>query len=95
MKSTTTSVTALGDVQALGQKLAESRSGQLLSSTATIKDGIEFYNIEIQGQDLHQLLMFCVWKGRLWKLEASAPEKRWPSVENIFRASFLSFMPRL
>jgi len=51
------SVAALGDVQAVGAKLAEKRGAQLVSAKAANKDDILFYMFEFKGGDsnIHHL----------------------------------------
>lgn len=95
VKSTTTSIAALGDVQAVGQKLASARSAELVSAKAVKKEGVLFYMFEFKNSDIHQVYQLCVSKGKLWSVDASAPAKRWDKVENLFNNALLSFMPKL
>lgn len=95
VKSTTASIAALGDVQAVGQKLAGARSAELVLAKAVMKDGVLFYMFEFKNSDIHQVYQLCVAKGKLWSVDASAPAKRWDKVENLFNNALLSFMPKL
>jgi len=95
VKSTTASIAALGDVEAVGQKLAGARSAELVLAKAVMKDGVLFYMFEFKNSDIHQVYQLCVAKGKLWSVDASAPAKRWDKVENLFNNALLSFMPKL
>merc|ERR1719424_1624376 len=94
VKSTTTSVDMLGDVTEVGRKLGKGKK-ELLSAKAVEKEGILFYMWEFKTEDGHQLLQLCVNKGKLWSVDASAPDKRWSKVSELYTNSLLSFMPTL
>ena len=95
VKSTTTSVDALGEVTKVAAKLAEKRGASVVDASAYSKEGILFYQFEFKTESIHQLLTFCVAKGKLWQIDASAPESRWSKVEELLTKSILSFFPRL
>ena len=68
----------LGDVTEVGKKLAASRKKELVSAKAVDKEGILFYMWEFKNDSEHQLFQLCVNKGKLWSVDASAPDKvRW------------------
>lgn len=99
VKSTTTSVELLGDVQAVGESLAAKRNAKLISATERLTDGIVFYKFDFAINDgTHQLLQLCVGKGKLWSLDASAKEKRWSKrselYENVLVSDELVIMSR-
>lgn len=95
VKSTTTSIDALGDVADVGDKLASSRDSKLVSARAVDKDGVLFYMFEFKNDQISQKYQLCVNKGRLWSVDASAPTQRWDKVEKLFDNALLSFMPKL
>lgn len=95
VKSTTVSVDALGPVEEVGLKLAKTRDAKLLSAKAFTKEGILFYLFDLQGPAVHQLLTLCVFKGKLWKVDASAPETRWAKTGPLYEKVAASFMPKL
>jgi len=97
VKSTTTSISALGDdVQALGQKLASKRDAKLIKASERITDGILFYTFEFAINDkTHQLLGLCVHKGKIWSLDCNTTEKRWGKREEMYYNVVGSFLPNL
>eukprot|EP00613_Pedinella_sp_CCMP2098_P001580 CAMPEP_0171631654 /NCGR_PEP_ID=MMETSP0990-20121206/23809_1 /TAXON_ID=483369 /ORGANISM="non described non described, Strain CCMP2098" /LENGTH=243 /DNA_ID=CAMNT_0012201367 /DNA_START=50 /DNA_END=781 /DNA_ORIENTATION=- len=97
VKSTTSSVASLGDVKQVGAKLASARSAVLVSAEAVSKEGIVFYMFEFKNEEtaMRELYQLCVAKGKLWSLDASAPEKRWAKSGVILKNALLSFIPRL
>ncbi|KAG7350486.1 photosystem II oxygen evolving complex protein PsbP [Nitzschia inconspicua] len=96
VKSTTTSVDLLGDVQTVGESLAAKRNAKLISASERLTDGILFYKFDFAIADgTHQLLQLCVGKGKLWSVDASAKEKRWPKRSELYENVLGSFMPKL
>lgn len=96
VKSTTESVAALGDVQALGKNLASKRNAQLVAASERQTDGILFYTFDFAINDgTHQLLLLCIGKGKLWSVDASSKEKRWAKREELYQNVLGSFMPKL
>eukprot|EP00545_Synedropsis_sp_CCMP1620_P007995 CAMPEP_0119015268 /NCGR_PEP_ID=MMETSP1176-20130426/10716_1 /TAXON_ID=265551 /ORGANISM="Synedropsis recta cf, Strain CCMP1620" /LENGTH=212 /DNA_ID=CAMNT_0006968547 /DNA_START=78 /DNA_END=716 /DNA_ORIENTATION=- len=97
VKSTTTSINALGDdVQAIGEGLATKRNAKLISASERLTEGILFYEFDFAINDgTHQLLQLSVNKGRIWSLDANTVEKRWSKKEELYRSVVGSFMPKL
>lgn len=97
VKSTTTSISALGeDVQKIGENLAATRNAKLIKSEERLTDGILFYVFEFAINDgTHQLLSLSVHKGRIWSLDVSTSEKRWPKRQELYYNVVGSFVPRL
>lgn len=97
VKSTTTSITALGEnVQEIGEKLAAKRDAKLVRAEERLTEGILFYVFEFAINDgTHQLLSLCVNKGRIWSLDANTTEKRWPKREELYYNIIGSFLPKL
>jgi photosystem II oxygen-evolving enhancer protein 2 len=96
VKSTTDSISALGDVQSVGESLASKRDAKLISATERITDGILFYKFDFAINDgTHQLLQLCVCKGKVWSIDANASEKRWSKKAELYENVLGSFMPKL
>lgn len=85
----------LGDVQAVGEKLAQSRSGELVSASEKDIDGSPAYVFEIKREQAHQLTLLTVGKMKLYSVNASCSERRWPRREKLLRAVVDSFKPKL
>jgi photosystem II oxygen-evolving enhancer protein 2 len=96
VKSTTSSIAVLGEVQAVGESLAKTRNAKLISATERLTEGILFYKFDFAIDDgTHQLLQLCVCKGKVWSLDASAKEKRWDKRSELYENVLASFMPKL
>ena len=96
VKSTTSAIDALGDVQTVGESLAAKRNAKLISATERQTDGVLFYKFDFAINDgTHQLLQLCVCKGKVWSVDANAKEKRWSKREEMYNNVLGSFMPKL
>lgn len=96
VKSTSTSIDVLGDVQTVGAALAAKRNAKLISATERLTEGVLFYRFDFALSDgTHQLLQLCICKGKLWSLDASAKEKRWSKRSELYENVLGSFMPKL
>lgn len=96
VKSTSTSIDILGDVQTVGESLAAKRNAKLISATERLTDGVLFYKFDFALADqTHQLLQLCICKGKLWSLDASAKEIRWSKRSELYENVLGSFMPKL
>jgi photosystem II oxygen-evolving enhancer protein 2 len=96
VKSTTSAIDALGEVQAVGESLAAKRNAKLVKATERLTDGVLFYTFEFAINDgTHQLLQLCVCKGKVWSIDASTKEKRWSKRAELYENVFGSFMPKL
>ena len=96
VKSTTTSIDALGDVQTVGKSLAGKRNANLVSAEERLTDGILFYKFDFAIKDgTRQLLLLCVNKGKIWSLDANAKQKRWSKREELYNNVLGSFAPKL
>lgn len=85
VKSTTSSISALGDVQELGKSLASKRNADLVYAKERLTDDILFYTFSFKIKDgTHQLLQLCVNKGKVWSLDASAKERRWDKRSELY-----------
>merc|ERR1712087_1102300 len=96
VKSTTTSIDALGEVKAVGDSLASKRNAKLVSATERLTDGVLFYKFDFAINDgTHQLLQLCICKGKLWSIDANSTEKRWAKRSELYENVLGSFMPKL
>lgn len=97
VKSTTTSVAALGEnVEEIGQKLAAKRDAKLVKAYEKLTDGILFYVFEFAINDgTHQLLSLSVNKGKIWSLDCNTTEKNWKKREEMYYNIVGSFLPKL
>lgn len=96
VKSSTTAIDVLGEVQGVGASLASKRNAKLISATERLTDDVLFYKFEFAINDgTHQLLQLCVCKGKLWSIDASSTEKRWSKRAELYDNVFGSFMPKL
>jgi photosystem II oxygen-evolving enhancer protein 2 len=96
VKSSTTSIDALGEVQSVGESLANKRNAKLLSATERLTDGVLFYTFDFAIADgTHQLLQLCICKGKLWSVDANAKESRWSKRSALYTNVLGSFMPKL
>jgi len=96
VKSTTTSIDALGEVKKVGESLALKRSAKLISAEERLTEGILYYTFDFALQDkTHQLLLLCVSKGKVWSLDANSTQKRWSKREELYKNILGSFVPKL
>jgi photosystem II oxygen-evolving enhancer protein 2 len=96
VKSTTSAIDVLGDVQTVGESLAAKRNAKLISATERLTDGVLFYKFDFAINDgTHQLLQLCVCKGKVWSIDASSTEKRWDKKVELYENVVGSFMPKL
>ena len=83
VKSTTTAIDALGDVQDVGKNLAAKRNAKLISAKERLTDGVLFYKFDFAISDgTHQLLQLCVCKGKLWSIDASSTVSLFDSIRH-------------
>jgi hypothetical protein len=97
VKASTTSVSALGPVGEVGQKLAASRQADVKEAKERVTDGVLFYQFEFEGKEdgLSELYELAVNKGKLWSLSASTATKRLPKRKELFENVLGSFVPKL
>ena len=92
--STATSVSALGDLVAVGDKFAKSRSAELVSSSERDADGSLAYTFDLKGETYRELLLLTVNRGKLYRLSCVATNKRWPKRAELYKNVALSFVPK-
>jgi len=92
--TTATSVSALGDVSAVGVKFAKSRNAELISAKERDADGSLVYTFELKGEMYHEYLALAVNRGKLFRVSTVTSNKRWPKREELFKNIILSFVPK-
>ena len=95
VKASTTSVSALGDVKEVGEKLAKARGAELVEARERVTEGITFYEFEFKGEAISELYELAVNKGRLWSLSATSATKRWAKRRELLKNVLGSFLPKL
>ena len=91
--ATATSVTALGELDAVGEKFAKSRSAKLVSAKSREVDGALVYTFELQGDLYHELLSLTINRGKLFRLNTVTSNKKWAKREELYKNIHLSFVP--
>lgn len=92
--STATSVTALGELDAVGAKFAKSRNAELISATQREADGSLVYTLDLKGDTYRELLALSINKGKLFRLSAVATNKRWAKRGELYTNIVNSFVPK-
>jgi len=96
VKSTTTSIDALGAVADVGASLAAKRNAKLINAEERQTEGILFYLFDFALDDgTHQILQLCVNKGKVWSLDANTKEKRYAKKKDMYYNVMGSFLPKL
>ena len=95
IKSSTTSVSAIGDLDAVGNKLAAKRDAKLVKSTSRTTEGTDFYMFEFERDGMKELYQLCIGKGKLWSISSVATTKRWNKRGDLYNNISLSFVPQL
>lgn len=89
-----TSVTAIGDLQAVGQKLAKSRGEEVVSAKEREVEGTLLYTYELQDEKFHTLLTLCITRGKLFRLTLSTSNKKWKNRAELYKNVEASFVPK-
>lgn len=88
----------LGTPSSLGDRLATARLASLVSAEEKLIDGtLPAYIVELKKDETktRQLTLLCISKQKLYSVNVSAPEKRWPKREKLMRTVVNSFKPKL
>lgn len=85
----------IGTPDAVGAKLAKSRRAELVSAVARDVDGLTYYNVELKNNSVHQLTSLVVNKNKLYSVNVSSAEGKWPKREKLLRGVAESFKPSL
>jgi len=91
--STATSISALGDLAAVGAKFAKSRNSELVKATERTADGSLVYTLELKGDTYRELLTLSINRGKLYRVSAVATNKRWSKRSDLYNNIMLSFVP--
>jgi len=91
--STATSISALGDLDAVGAKFAKSRNSELVKASQRTADGSLVYTLELKGDTYHELLALSINRGKLYRVSTVATNKRWPKRSELYNNIVLSFVP--
>jgi len=96
---TATDVSALGDLQKVGDALAAKKKAKLVDAVERTEKGIRFYTFTFQAGEgakgAREMYQLCVNKGRLWSVTATTAEKRWNKRKDLYNNIMLSFSPKL
>ncbi|KAK1868832.1 hypothetical protein I4F81_011314 [Pyropia yezoensis] len=85
----------IGTPDAVGAKLAKSRRAELVSAVSRDVDGLTYYNVELKNNSVHQLTSLVVNKNKLYSVNVSSAESKWPKREKLLRGVAESFKPSL
>jgi len=91
---TATSVSALGELDAVGAKFAKSRNAELVSATSREADGSLVYTLDLKGEMYRELLVLSINKGKLFRLSTVATNKRWNKRGELYKNIVASFVPK-
>jgi photosystem II oxygen-evolving enhancer protein 2 len=89
-----TSVSALGDLQAVGAKFAKSRQAKLVKATERDAEGALVYVLELEGDQFHELIGLCISRGKLFRISAVTSNKKWPKRAELYSNILASFVPK-
>jgi len=92
--ATATSITALGELDAVGEKFAKSRSAKLVKATSREADGSLIYTFELAGDLYHEFLSLTINRGKLYRLTSVTSNKKWNKREELYKNIHLSFVPK-
>jgi len=92
--ATATSISALGDLQAVGAKFAKSRSAELVSASERKVEDSLVYTIELKGELYHELIALCINRGKLYRVTAVTSNKKWNRRAELYKNIVASFVPK-
>jgi len=92
--SSATSVSALGDLDAVGAKFAKSRNAELISASQREADGSLVYTLDLKGELYHELLTLSINRGKLYRLSTVSTNKRWAKRGELYKNICASFVPK-
>jgi photosystem II oxygen-evolving enhancer protein 2 len=86
----------IGGVDSVAERLAKGRGGSVVAAVETMVGGdTPAYVIEIKKEAAHQMTLLAVAKSKLYSLNVSASEQRWPRRQKLLRQVVESFQPKL
>lgn len=89
-----TSISALGDLDAVGAKFAKSRNAELVGSTQREVDGSLVYQYELKGEIYHELLALSINRGKLYRVTTVTSNKKWSRRQELYKNIIASFVPK-
>lgn len=94
-----TSVKAIGDLAAVGQRLAKSRGEEVVSAKERKVDAGQqedalLYTYELQDDKFHTLLTLCIARGKLFRVTLSTSNKKWKQRAELYKNVEASFVPK-
>lgn len=78
----------------VGEKFAKNRKAELISSSEREADGSLCYTYELQGPEFHEYLLLSINRGKLYRLNTVASNKRWNKRSELYKNVVLSFVPK-
>merc|ERR1712166_1090874 len=85
--ATATSVDALGEVAAVGEKFAKGREAEVVKSKKRNMGDVLVYEYELKGPVYHELLLLSINKGKLYRLSSSRATRAGTSARSSTRTS--------
>jgi len=92
--ATATSITALGELDAVGAKFAKSRNAELVTSSQREVDGSLVYVLELKGEMYHELLALSINRGKLYRVTTVTSNKKWNKRQELYKNIIASFVPK-
>ena len=92
--STATSISALGELDAVGAKFSKSRNAELVSASSRDADGNLVYTFELKGDTYHEFLALTINRGKLFRLSTVTSNKKWSKREALYKNIAASFVPK-
>lgn len=89
-----TSISALGELDAVGEKFAKSRKAELVSATSRTAGDSLVYTLELKGEKFHELLLLTINRGKLFRLNTVTSEKKWAKRKDLYQNIAASFVPQ-
>jgi len=92
--ATATSVSALGELQEVGEKFSKSRAAKLVKASERDIEGSLSYTFELEGEKYHELLSLTINRGKLYRVSAVTSNKKWGKRADLYKNIVASFVPR-
>jgi len=89
-----TSISALGELDAVGEKFAKSRKAELVSAKSRYAGDSLVYTLELKGEKFHELLVLTINRGKLFRLNTVTSEKKWSKRKDLYQNVAASFVPQ-
>ena len=92
--ATATSITALGELDAVGEKFSKSRQAKLVKASSRDAGGSLVYTFELEGETFHELLALSINRGKLYRVSTVTSNKKWAKREKLYTNIVNSFVPQ-